>query len=352
MLTLFLAVLLGLFPQPATRTVAAEVVRHEVVNRGFTPPPMAAFDAQPVSPAVAHAARASVRMTQQSLEEGVIRHQYSFPDGAQIDFTDHPKKRGAKAKRQRVIQYFGSQTAATEPAITFTAAGRATGLSPEATQALQFISQHEGGFDAINTWDSARFSWGFIQFAGGRGLPPALALLKGESPRLFHTLFAQYGVDVLPDADGKPKCVFVSPKGVLYGKAAEQAYGDNLLVAALFIRAGRVPEVKQREVEAAIRNYAAPALAAVYGNIRVADVLRSPQSLAMLIDRKVHEGNVARLGRAVEQAYVANPPRSQRDLGQMEARALDLALENTQDSEIRSRLMNIRYSGLAGPSTY
>jgi hypothetical protein len=352
MLALFLAVFLGLFPQPATRNVAAEVVRHEVVNHGFAPPPLARYDRQPVSEAAANAARAAVRVAKVPVDSGVIRHQYTFPDGTPIEFTDHPKKPGAKAKRKRVIQYFGSNTAAQETGTTFTAAGQATGLSPEATQALQFISQHEGGFDAVNTWDSARFSWGFIQFAGGRGLPPALALIKGESPKLFQSLFANYGVDVLPDANGKPKCVYVSAKGALYGKAAEQAYGDNLLVAALFIRAGRAPEVKQREVEAAIRNYAAPALAAVYGNIRVSDVLRSPQSLAMLIDRKVHEGNVARLGRAVEQAWATDPPRSRTDFGRMEARALDLAVQNTQDSEIRGRLLNIRYSSLAGPATY
>ncbi len=352
MLALFLAVLLGMFPQPVSRTAAVDVMRQEVIRHGFTLSPLGPYNSQPVSPAAAQAARAAVRATSVPQGSGIVLHRYAFADGTRVEFSDHPRKARAKAKRARVVQYWGVASAAVEPAVTFTAAGETTGLSPEGTEALRFISQHEGGFDAINTWDSARFSWGFIQFAGGRGLPPALALIKSESPRLFQSLFARYGIDVLPDSGGRAKCVYVSPKGTLYGKAAEQAYGDNPLVVALFVRAGRVPEIKQRQVEAAIRNYAAPALAAVYGNIRVSDVLRSPQSLAMLIDRKVHEGNVARLGRAVEAAWIARPPRTATDLRRMEARALDLAVENTRDSEIRGRLLNIRYSALPGPSLF
>ena len=42
------------------------------------------------------------------------------------------------------------------------------GLSFEQAKALQYVSIHEGAFDAINSYDQAIFSYGFIQFTGER----------------------------------------------------------------------------------------------------------------------------------------------------------------------------------------
>src|SRR5207245_1538855 len=73
---------------------------------------------------------------------------------------------------------------------------QAVGLSAGEAAALKYVSTHEGNFDAINTYDRARVSVGFIQFAGGRGLPPYLALLKARQPAKFRALVQKLGLDV------------------------------------------------------------------------------------------------------------------------------------------------------------
>lgn len=294
------------------------------------------------APGDAAGARGTVAYRRTRLARGRVRHQFLFPSGEVVEFTDRPRGRREPARRARVLAFGGSQTAAAEPTSTFAAAARAAGLSPAAADALRFVSRHEGGFDAVNTWDSARFSWGFIQFAGGCGLPPALGHFKRHSPALFQVLLARYGVDVQPAADGRPEAVYVNSRtgAVLRGRAAEQAFGDEPLVIALFIRAGRTPEVRQRQVEAAIRHYALPALAGTYRSVPLARVLRSAQGLAMLIDRHVHEGNVGRLGRALEAALATGLAASSRptpwsgpNWSRLETGVLDLAV---QDADART----------------
>jgi hypothetical protein len=110
------------------------------------------------------------------------------------------------------------------------------------------------------------------------------------------------------------------------------------LAIALFVRAGRVPEVKQRQVEAAIRNYALPALTDDHQRVRLSDALRSPQGLAMLIDRKVHEGNVRRLGLALEHAAIISGVRNPAEWPRLEGMAMDLAI---RDSDARSNVAEL-----------
>jgi hypothetical protein len=295
----------------------------------------------PVSPESAAAARRAVRHTRNGVE-----HRVEFPDGSVVEFSDRSHGSRDQAKRERVVAYVGTQRASVEPDSTFEAAGRTFGLSPEAVAALRFISRHEGGFDAINTWDRARFSWGFIQFAGGYGFPPALAHFKSSSPELFRKLLGEYGVDVLPGTGG-PVPVYVDHQSgkVLRGEDAEQAYGDDPVVIALFIRAGRITEVKQRQVEAAIRDYAVPALSETTSGVRLSDVLRSPKGLAALIDRKVHEGNVIRLENALEHARITNNMQNPADWPRLEGLVLDLAV---QDSEARANIVELVESAASG----
>jgi hypothetical protein len=281
-----------------------------------------------------------------------IRHHFRFPDGTEVEFSDRPCRRGERAARRRVVAFAGTQTAADEPASTFETAGQAAGLSPDAVAALRFVSQHEGGFDAINTWDSARFSWGFIQFAGGRGLPPLLGHLKTRNPERFTALFGAYGVDVVADRDGDLEPVYVDASSgkTLRGKAAEQAYGDDPLTIAVFIRAARFTEIKQLQVEAAIEHYAAPALETPYQGVPLGQVLRSPKGMAMLIDRKVHEGNVRRFVRVldgVESGLAGADP------AVLEARVLEQVVSDAaarSGRTIESRLRDILSSDLAGPA--
>lgn len=341
---LILSLLVGLFSPPAEKPAVAPVPTalhaaafsqprqdQEALRRVLALPPVPHVD-------VARQ-RAEVRH-ERTVSGAGRKHRFTFPGGRVVEFSDRAKRSRDQARREWVVMHGGTERASAEPDATFAAAGRAAGLSPESITALRFVSRHEGGFDAINTWDRARFSWGFIQFAGGRGFPPALAHFKATSPELFRELLGAFGVDVLPGADGRPEPVYVNPEtgAVIRGAAAEQAYGDDPLVVALFIRAGQTPEVKQRQVEAAIRGYALPALVDTFQEVRVSDVLRSQQGLAMLIDRKVHEGNVGRLKASLEHASIISARSNPAEWPALEGVVLDLAV---RDADARTNIAEL-----------
>lgn len=353
MLDFVLALILGSHKKPTAALPPAP--QPPAITAPLLPPGPAApegmLDRPAVTPEDASTARDAVVHEQEPSERGKILHRFHFPDGATVEFTDRPRRQGERADRSRVVYHEGAATAEAEPEATFTAAGDAMGLPPGTVAALRLVSSHEGGFDAINTWDSARFSWGFIQFAGGRGLPSLLAHMKTRSPELFATVLGNYGVDVLPDAEGAPEPVYVDPEAgkLLRGKAAEQAYGDDALVIALFIHAAGFPAVKQLQVEAAIRDYAAPALTATCEGIPIGQILTSPMSQAMLIDRKVHEGNVGRFRRALG---AVSDPMTLADPAAwpvLESRVVQRVVSNSSGVPGR-RLRDILYAGLPGPT--
>jgi hypothetical protein len=290
------------------------------------------------SPDAIHAARAAVRHEAQSGSSGRTLHRFVFGDGDVIEFSDRPRGSNQQANRERVVAYGGTQSAGAESDTTFDAAGKTFSLTPEAIRALRYVSRHEGGFDAINTWDRARFSWGFIQFAGGYGLRPMLGHLKANSPDMFRKLLGVYGVDVQPGADGRPEPLLVEGDRILRGNDAEQAYGDDPLLIACFIRAGRVPEVKQRQVEAAIHDYVIPALDATWEGATLANVFRSPRGLAFLIDRQVHEGNTSRLGWSLEHARLVRGIPNPTQWPELEGEAMSLAV---RDSSARSEIVEL-----------
>jgi hypothetical protein len=283
-------------------------------------------------------ARAAVRHEARAGSKGRTLHRFVFPDGDVIEFSDRPRGARHQANRDRVVAFGGNHSAAGESEATFEAAGRNFNLTPEAIHALRYISRHEGGFDAINTWDRARFSWGFIQFAGGYGLRPMLAHLKANSPNVFRKLLGAYGVDVQPGADGRPEPLCIDGPRPLRGNDAEQAYGDDPLLIASFIRAGRVPEVKQRQVESAIRDYVLPALNARWEGAALANIFRSPRGLAFLIDRQVHEGNTSRLGWSLEHARLVRGIPNPVQWPVLEGEAMNLAV---QDSSARSEIVEL-----------
>jgi hypothetical protein len=354
-----LALFTGVVPQPAepapapppaiTQTApASAVVTAAAAVAAMTPPPAAALPPVVEQSAVARA-RAEVRQSRVA-GGGKVSHRFEFPGGDVVEFSDRSRNGRDQAQRARVVSYGGTQSAGSEPDSTFEAAGRTFNLSPQAIAALRYVSRHEGGFDAINTWDRARFSWGFIQFAGGYGFPPALAHFREQRPELFQRLLGDYGVDSRRDEEGNPVPIYVDPKtgAIRRGADAEQAYGDDPLVIALFIRAGRVPEVKQVQVEAAIRDYAAPALEArhrLFGDVRLSDVLGSPQALAMLIDRQVHEGTIARLEWSLEHARIVNNAALPADWSRLEAQVLDLAV---RDADSRAKIAELLETAGAG----
>ncbi|HRI27804.1 MAG TPA: LysM peptidoglycan-binding domain-containing protein [Chitinophagales bacterium] len=146
------------------------------------------------------------------------------------------------------------------------------GLTPTQAKVLQVVSSNEGKFDAINSYDKAIFSYGFIQFAGSVGtLAPMLGLLKARFGSSFQRRFQKYGIDVeyaINTAQGivqTANLVVITNDGrILRRNAAEMELRTNKLLTAVFVRAGFEPDVQRAQIDAAKRKYVTPAL-----NIRI-----------------------------------------------------------------------------------
>ncbi|MEM7039551.1 MAG: hypothetical protein AAF570_21430, partial [Bacteroidota bacterium] len=77
--------------------------------------------------------------------------------------------------------------------------GKEDKLSEAQVDMVYHAAHVEGeSFNNINSYDGADFSYGMIQFAGGktRGLRPFMALMKHTDPATFDKHFKKYGIDV------------------------------------------------------------------------------------------------------------------------------------------------------------
>ena len=198
----------------------------------------------------------------QRLLDRIANYRELFAGGEDITFRDYP------ASNYTVHPRGTSVTGTALPAALPVAEYTAVGLTPAQTNALRFVSAHEGNFDALNTYDQARVSFGFIHFAGGRGLPPLMALLKARRPAIFAQQFGAFGIEVeFNVANGRianAALALLDPAAgrVLRGNAAETGIRDSARLSAVFIRAGRNLDIQRVQIEAATRDYILPSLAA------------------------------------------------------------------------------------------
>ena len=161
------------------------------------------------------------------------------------------------------------------------------GLDPSAGPLLAAISRLEGGFDAVQTYDRARFSWGFIQFAGTGGLPRLLLRLKAQAPEAWAAYFAPARLDVTSAG--------VLLVGAARGWRTLTRLHDEPALWKVFVLAGHDPAVQAVQVGAAYEHYLLPARALTVGlgGREVAlGLLLGPHPLgeAALVDHAVHRG--------------------------------------------------------------
>jgi len=163
---------------------------------------------------------------------------------------------------------------------------------PERTSAaiLAAVSSFEGGYDASQTFDRGRFSWGFIQFTATGGLRRLLEAIRLQWPATFDTCFTQAGIDV---RDGR---LVIAWNGRTYtGRHAVDQLHDQPSLWMAFLRASQREDVRDAQVLAAYQAYYAHpltltvrlgaheiALGDLYANDLVAR--------GFICDRAVHRG--------------------------------------------------------------
>ncbi len=294
---------------------------------------------------------------------------YEMTSGSdRIRFHDHV--RSGYTESAAGVMFVGTSSPRAIPVADYVALG----ITPGQAAGLQFVSTQEGNFDAVNTYDVARVSVGFIQFAGGRGLPPYLALLKSRKPAKFRSLLQELGIDVEFTVSGgeirSARVVVLDPAGagrVLRATAAEEAIRDDKRLTTAFILSGRDRDVQLEQIEAAIRDYVLRPLGGTVSwataSAPLRDLVRSERGMAMLFDRAIQEGVGAARTRFERVIRAVHAARAAATAADMQAREADVlaALESdlragaevaTLIGQARAALQTlIEVSGAGGATT-
>lgn len=187
------------------------------------------------------------------------------------------------------------------PAERLTALFAAAGINETEAKIMRSVSLLEGGFDAVNTYDTGFVSIGFIQFAclkeGGGSLGGMLRQYKVENPVQFAADFHRFGLDVTED--GKLVALnLVNGEESVGAAAASQIIEDKRLVA-VFQRAGRMSDPFIAAQIKAAKSMYLPVEDGVTLTVdgktltgKVSDLVKSEAGLAILMDRKVNTGKL------------------------------------------------------------
>lgn len=233
------------------------------------------------------------------------------------------------------------------------------GLNRKQAAALEYVSSHEGKYDAINSYDKGIFSFGSIQFVGaaehGASLNDVLAGMKANAPAKFNQVFQQVGID----STGLTTTVLDETGRKLSGDEAWLYIQKTVPLYGAFIRAGFDPDLVLEQLRAANTLYVQLTLNAplnlLINGARVfpvlSDILRSEGLLTALIAIAINRGNGA-MRRMTEE--VLNNIAATRKLTSLEAlRQLDERLicqtiaDTTTDVRIRDRAQGALDGGLS-----
>lgn len=234
------------------------------------------------------------------------------------------------------------------------------GLNLQQARALQYVSTHEGQFDAINSYDRGIFSYGFIQFTGaavtGASLNRLLSSMEANAPQQFSQVFQRVGIDT----DGGIVTVLDGNGFRLRGDEAWLYIQQNPQLYGAFIQAGFEPMLVREQLRMANTLYIQPAMnyklsvnvAGIQINIpRLQDILTSEAALTLVIALAINQGNggmsrivADAMSRVAEQHRLTN-------LGALQAiderEVCETIANTTLDDRVRNRALGVLQSGLS-----
>ncbi|MDI9882096.1 LysM peptidoglycan-binding domain-containing protein [Flectobacillus longus] len=235
-------------------------------------------------------------------------------------------------------------------------------LLPKAFYAdvLHFIGKNEGCFDAVNSYDKAIFSFGFIQFTGasasGSILSKVLQRMKQNSSDAFYNSFSKFGIDV--SGYGAP---VVSAKGAS-GDSAFTAIANDLQLTGVFIASGFEREMIRAQIQIAQEEYMNKALSDATGigifgqQVPLNSVLFSEGGIALRVDLAVNRGlsgSLAVLQKAVTQAASSQGIYSASGLGSIDERSVVQAVINNDTEQWKKdRTQKLLSSGFSFEKYY
>jgi hypothetical protein len=234
------------------------------------------------------------------------------------------------------------------------------GLTLAQARALQYVSTHEGQFDAINSYDKAIFSYGFIQFTGssvvGGSLNRLMDSMDANAPSQFQRVFNRVGIDT----ENGVVTVLNENGAKLRGDDAWLYIQRNVLLYGAFIQAGFEPMLVREQLRMANALYVQPALnfrlnisaGGIQINVpRLGDILTSEASLTLMIALAINQGNggMSRIfTEAINQVAAQMRLTNLGALQQIDERQVCETISSTTvDDRVRARAQGILNSGLS-----
>lgn len=231
------------------------------------------------------------------------KHTVRFDDGFQVGYHDNVKVGNPRYAYVRFAEGVNSGGVAIrnwDKNSLNTLFARA-GMTPFEQKVARAVSQLEGGFDSINTYDTGYVSIGFIQFAslsnGGGSLGELLRHYKTSNPAGFYSDFHRFGIEVTND--GILAVIDTDSKKEVYGPQANERIIADKRLTAVFQRAGKTSDgFRIAQIQAAKKRFY-PANYTIRFKLnekeitgKVSDIIKSEAGMATLFDRSVNTGNI------------------------------------------------------------
>ncbi len=222
----------------------------------------------------------------------------------------------------------------------------AAGITESEGRVMFAVSSLEGGFDAINTYDTGYISIGFIQFAclrqGANSLGGLLADYKKADSESFDRDFRKFGIDVTDQ--GEMVALDIADGQETIGADAAQRIIEDKRLVAVFQRAGQMSEgfrVAQLRCAKAMYYPETVSVSVMLEDgpqmVPITDIVKSEAGLATLMDRKVNTGKIDGLEDAVSRICSRISPKKVSDLHPYE-REIVTALKYRRDYLIDNSL--------------
>jgi LysM repeat protein len=189
---------------------------------------------------------------------------------------------------------------------------------PFYVEVLKYVASSEGYFDAVNSYDKAILSFGFIQFTGslatGSMLTRVLKRLKIRDEYAFREAFWKYGINI-QDVGSNSFITLETPDGTISGDDAFRAIANDLQLTGIFIASGFRKSMIRSQIEIALEEYVFKALSSnvtliINGQKEILNQIVFTQAgFALRVELCVNRGlggSLIILKKAIEQVILEN----------------------------------------------
>ncbi len=230
------------------------------------------------------------------------------------------------------------------------------GLSLTHAKSLQYVSAHEGKYDAINGYDKAVFSYGCIQFVGkqefGASLNNLLSSMRSNAGSAFEKIFGRVGIG----CEGNTVTVLDENGRKLTNDQAWLYIQKDVRLCGPFIQAGFEPSLVLEQLRQANALYVQPSLKRAIdvnglqlplGNFILTEGLVTAV-IAIAVSRGV--GGMAKImSESCSRVAAQQGLRDAASLPRIDERIVcqDIANNPTNDKRVRDRAQGVLNDGLS-----